>query len=61
MVRHKLFDYRGVIFDAEATFQGSDEWYEAMARTRPESLHLGVQLTKTRESGSSNLNVISWR
>ena len=35
MVRHKLFDYRGVIFDAEATFQGSDEWYEAMARTRP--------------------------
>lgn len=35
MVHHKLFDYRGVIFDAEATFQGSDAWYEAMARSRP--------------------------
>ena len=35
LVHHKLFDYRGVIFDAEATFQGSDEWYETMARSRP--------------------------
>lgn len=34
-IHHKLFDYRGVIFDVDATFQGSDEWYEAMARTRP--------------------------
>ena len=35
LVKHKLFDYRGVVFDADATFQGSEEWYEAMARTRP--------------------------
>ncbi len=35
LVQHKLFDYRGVIVDVDATFQGSDEWYEAMARTRP--------------------------
>jgi heat shock protein HspQ len=34
-VHHKLFDYRGVIVDVDATFQGSDEWYQAMARTRP--------------------------
>ncbi len=27
----------------------------------PESPHLMVQLTKTRESGSSNLNVRFWR
>ncbi len=35
VVRHKLFNYRGVIFDADATFRGTDEWYETMARSRP--------------------------
>ncbi len=35
VVRHKLFDYRGVVFDADAEFQGSEDWYRAMARTRP--------------------------
>ncbi len=34
-VHHKLFDYRGVVVDVDADFQGSDEWYETMARTRP--------------------------
>ncbi len=34
-VHHRLFDYRGVIFDLDATFQGEDEWYELVARTRP--------------------------
>ena len=34
-VHHRLFDYRGVVADADATFQGSDDWYETMARTRP--------------------------
>jgi heat shock protein HspQ len=35
LVHHKLFDYRGVIADADATFQGSEDWYETMAKTRP--------------------------
>ncbi|MFQ6018054.1 MAG: heat shock protein HspQ [Kiloniellaceae bacterium] len=35
LVHHKLFDYRGVIVDADATFQGTEDWYETMARTRP--------------------------
>jgi len=35
LVHHKLFDYRGVVFDADPVFQGSEEWYEAMARSRP--------------------------
>ena len=35
LVHHKLFDYRGVIFDVDATFQGSDAWYETVARSRP--------------------------
>ncbi|MEE8579954.1 MAG: heat shock protein HspQ [Myxococcota bacterium] len=34
-IRHQRFDYRGVIYDVDATFQGSDEWYEEMARSRP--------------------------
>ncbi len=35
LIHHKLFDYRGVIVDVDPTFQGSEEWYEAMARSRP--------------------------
>jgi heat shock protein HspQ len=35
LVHHKLFDYRGVIVDVDPNFQGSDEWYRNMARTRP--------------------------
>ena len=34
-VQHKKFDYRGVVFDADATFRGTDEWYEKVARSRP--------------------------
>ncbi|MGF1614312.1 MAG: heat shock protein HspQ [Gammaproteobacteria bacterium] len=35
VVHHRLFDYRGVIIDVDAGFQGTDEWYEQVARTRP--------------------------
>lgn len=35
IVRHLLFGYRGVVIDVDATFQGSDDWYEKMAPSRP--------------------------
>jgi heat shock protein HspQ len=35
LVQHKLFEYRGVIADVDATFQLSDEWYDQVARSRP--------------------------
>ena len=35
IVHHKKFDYRGAVFDVDATFQGTDEWYESVARSRP--------------------------
>ena len=35
IVRHNKFDYRGVVFDVDATFQGTDEWYALVARSRP--------------------------
>ena len=34
-IRHRLFDYRGVIYDVDPVFAASDEWYEQVARTRP--------------------------
>jgi heat shock protein HspQ len=34
VVRHRLFDFRGVIFDVDPVFSNSDEWYEAI----PEAL-----------------------
>ncbi len=35
LVHHKLFDYRGVVIDADATCQASEAWYLAVARSRP--------------------------
>lgn len=35
LVHHRLFDYRGVIIDVDSEFNGSEEWYQQMARTRP--------------------------
>ena len=34
-IRHRLFDYRGVIVDVDPVFMGTDEWYEQVARSRP--------------------------
>jgi len=28
LVQHRLFSYRGVVFDVDADFQGTEEWYE---------------------------------
>jgi heat shock protein HspQ len=34
VVRHRLFDFRGVIFDVDPIFTNSEEWYESI----PEAL-----------------------
>jgi len=35
LIQHLRFGYRGVVIDVDATFQGSEEWYEQVARSRP--------------------------
>jgi len=30
VVRHRLFDFRGVIFDIDPVFSNSEEWYQAI-------------------------------
>ena len=35
VIHHKLFDYRGVIFDVDSEYAGTEEWYAQMARSRP--------------------------
>ena len=35
LVHHRLFNYRGVVFDVDATFQSTNEWYETIAQSRP--------------------------
>ncbi|HMI40200.1 MAG TPA: heat shock protein HspQ [Sphingomicrobium sp.] len=30
LVKHRLLDFRGVIFDVDPEFANSDEWYEAI-------------------------------
>jgi len=36
VVRHRLFEFRGVVFDVDPVFANSDEWYESIpADIRP--------------------------
>ena len=35
IVHHLKFDYRGVVIDVDADFQGSEEWYRQVALSRP--------------------------
>jgi heat shock protein HspQ len=35
LVEHRLFGYRGVVVDVDATFQLTEEWYREVARSRP--------------------------
>ena len=30
IVRHRIFPFRGVVFDIDAEFNNTDEWYEAI-------------------------------
>ena len=34
VVRHKIFDFRGIIFDVDPQFSNSEEWYQSI----PEAL-----------------------
>ena len=37
VVRHRLFDFRGVVFDVDPIFANTEEWYEAIpADIRPD-------------------------
>ena len=35
LIHHKLFNYRGVIYDVDPIFQGTEEWYQQVAKSRP--------------------------
>ena len=35
LIQHKLFDYRGIILSVDLEFKSTDEWYEAVAKTKP--------------------------
>ena len=35
IIHHRKFDYRGVIFDIDPVFNGSEEWYDLVAKSRP--------------------------
>jgi heat shock protein HspQ len=35
IIEHKLFGYRGVIYDVDAEFSGSEAWYNHVAKSGP--------------------------
>ena len=35
IIRHRLFEYRGVIADVDAVFGLNDEWYQRTAKSKP--------------------------
>lgn len=35
IIVHKKFNYRGVIYDVDANYCGTNEWYERVAKSKP--------------------------
>lgn len=35
LIRHRLFHYRGVVYDVDAEFMLTEEWYQHVAKSRP--------------------------
>ncbi len=35
IVHHRLFNYRGLVIDVDADFQGGENWYRQVARSCP--------------------------
>ena len=35
IVEHAMFDYRGVVFEVDAVFSLTEEWYQQVARSKP--------------------------
>ena len=35
IIHHLRFDYRGVIVDIDSKFQGTEEWYQEVAKSSP--------------------------
>ena len=35
LVTHRLFGYRGVVYDVDPKFSLSGDWYDQMARSQP--------------------------
>lgn len=35
VIKHKLFNYRGVVIDVDPVFMQSEDWYETLAISRP--------------------------
>ncbi len=44
IIRHQRFDYRGVIIDVDPVFQGTEQWYQQMAISKPPRDHPWYQV-----------------
>jgi hypothetical protein len=51
VVRHKLFDFRGVVFDIDPVFANSEEWYEAIPQEMRPAARPAVLPPAGRERG----------
>ena len=53
VVKHRLFDFRGVVFDIDPVFANSEEWYEAIPENiRPDREQPFYHLFAENEDGS---------
>jgi phosphoglycolate phosphatase-like HAD superfamily hydrolase len=50
VVRHRIFDFRGVIFDVDPSFANSEEWYEAIPEALRPSKDCRLRTTATKVS-----------
>ena len=53
VVHHRKFHYRGVICDVDSIYQGTDDWYEAVAKSKPPKEQPGYHVLVDGEQHST--------
>jgi len=43
LIKHKLFDYRGVILNVDDSFKSTEEWYNNVAKAGLQKINHGTQ------------------
>ena len=60
IIHHIKFDYRGVIFDVDATFRGTDEWYAQMPDHNLPEISRGTTFSSMERTKPRTLQNDTW-
>ena len=54
-MRHKLYSFRGIIFDVDPEFNNTEEWYQNISRVCPTAQKISLSITCWQKTMKLNM------